>query len=286
MICSENGLSFHPTKTNQEMATLINHVTTTFPNHPTTLTENDINVVSGPDVFTPVYDGLVLFDANMQAEARTGLPEADIHKEASRFRTVYVYNYAQIPEPVVPFFAFSKTRNIMNVVPRHTPENVEAIFRNNPTTVIDGFTMDYSRNELRPERAYLQPNIVWYKNFLDVKIFLSMLNTLNLRAQFAVVQFTEGHKFAMYIMRIPGESHLHFLAAVPYIYGKMLAETKNLDGVQGNEALRDLFSGNERHLNNFCHEILGIDPLLNMTAMIEDPEGHLRRAIQVKRRGM
>ena len=57
--------------------------------------------------------------------------------------------------------------------------------------------MDYSRNELRPERAYLQPNIVWYKNFLDVKMLLSMLNTLNLRAQFAVVQFTEGHKFAM-----------------------------------------------------------------------------------------
>ena len=75
-------------------------------------------------MFNPVYDDLVLFDANMQAEARTGLPEANIHKKASRFRTVYVYNYAQIPEPVVPFFAFSKTRNIMNVVPRHTPGNV------------------------------------------------------------------------------------------------------------------------------------------------------------------
>ena len=43
-------------------------------------------------------------------------------------------------------------------------------------------------------------------------------------------------------MRIPAKA-ICILAAVPYIYGKMLAETKNWTECRGNEALRDLFQG-------------------------------------------
>lgn len=286
LICSKNGIPYKPIKTNKEMATLINHITATFTDSPQTLTENDINVVSGQDVFSPVYDGLVLCDANMQSDARTGLSESEIHHEALRFRTVYVYNYAQTADPVIPFYGYSKTRNIMNVVPKHTQENLTAVFRNNPTTIIDGYTLNYETNSLRPERAYLQPNIVWYKNFIDAKIFLGMLNKLDIHSQFAVLQFTEGHKFLMYIMRILGESHIHFLTAFPYTYGKLLRETKNLEKVEGKESLQALFTDNERHINNFCHDILGLDPFLNVTAMVDDPEKHLTWAIEVRKNGM
>jgi hypothetical protein len=287
-ICKRVGITFHPPVNTAEKANLLNAASSTFTLEPTNYTEKDITVLTGLEPFAGAYENLILCDTNLQFDAHVGWEEGQIVGELPLFRTLFVYNYLQASatdkDRVIPFYAISRQRNIINAALPRTDAYIEKINTAKLTQVVDAFTLDYKTNALRPERSYLQPKIIWYKHYNDTKIFLDMITRLKIEAKIAVIQFAEGHKFVFYLMRIPGESHIHFLVGLPFLLGKLLA-CPFLKRVES-QKVWEVIGEEERHVNNFCHDIVGVHSMLNMTAMMRDPEEHLERAIQVQKSGM
>lgn len=274
-ICERAGVAYHKPLSNLERANLINFFTA-LTNHPKDMTENDIKVLSGPEeVFMPAFESMSIRDANIETDAIVSYVDDYYLPESKNFRTIFVFNGPENPVPAgkFGFYAFGGSRTIVNG--RFIIENTQQLFANDRLTkVIDTHSFDYERNAIKPERAFVGANIVWYKNYLDFKVFMEMLKKFKLKIQGNYVAFTETHKYWFYIFKIDHDQNtLHVLASFSFVSGKLEAE-KSSYKIEKIDFF-NLVAGNEIHINNFFHDILGIPYQIDMIEMARDDEKFL-----------
>lgn len=205
-LCARANISYQPPISNKEKAELINSLTslTTTPAH---LTADDITSLSTPEeMFMGAYEGMIIRDANIEHDAIVNFAQDAIAREVPYFRTLYIFNSPEVIVEVgkAGFYSFSKKRTIYNG--RVTIE-VATMVVANPllTKVVDSHSYDYTNNRIKPDRAFTNPNIVWYKNYNDLKILLEMVKAKKLAMQINTIAFTEEHAYWFYILKL--ESH-------------------------------------------------------------------------------
>jgi len=276
------GIDYNPPISNAERATLIN-VITSLTTKPENLTESDIRSLNGSnELLLPAFESMIFRDANLETDAITNLSQEQILKVAPLFRTIFVYNNPESPKPPdhFGFYAMFGRREIVNGVLKLSPD-AESIFnKKGLARVIDTHGYDYKLNAVRLQRTFVRPNIVWYKNFIDFRIFLEMVEDLRLNVEFTTIAFTEKHPYWFYIFGLQNLELLHILVAYPFVNEKIKKRILNL------KTNADLVSRNPIALNNFVHDILGMPYLLNINEMLRDPEKHLNRAKVVKEKGL
>jgi hypothetical protein len=284
-ICRKASIDFHSSMSNVQKAAL-NNVLTALTKNPTNLTEGDIKTLDGPnEVFMPAVESLIIRDSNIETDAIVGAPEEAMISEIPLIRTIFVFNNPESPTPPdkFGFYSFSRRRVILN---GRLPigQSAARIFNDKSITKIsDTASYDYSANTMRPERSFVNPDIIWYKNYNDLKIFLEMIESLGIRPEWASIAFTDPHPFWFYIFRIPEQPYLHVLVGYPYLAPKF-NENKNL--AHHTDDFFALIKGVEAPLNNFLHDIIGVPFQLSLVDMLKDAEAHLERAKSFNKNGI
>ncbi len=275
-ICHKAKLDFYPIMSNPQKAEL-NNILSALTIHPTHLTENDIQTLDGPnEALLPAIEALIIRDSNIESDAIVNISQQEIFSEAPFMRTIFVYNNPESPCPAgqFPFYSFSRRRKIIN---DRLPigQSTERIFTDTHITKIsDTASYDYEKNALKPERSFVNPDVIWYKNYNDIKIFIEMIDRLGTTVNWATIAFTDPHHFWFYVFRIPEQNYLHVLVGYPYLAPKF-SENKKL--VRAKD-LFQLIHGKEVQLNNFLHDLIGVHFILSLMDMMKDAEAHLRRA--------
>lgn len=285
-ICERAGITYYKPLSNSERANLINCFTA-LTNHPTNLTEKDIKVLSGPEEFLrPAYESMSIRDANIETDAIENHVDDYYLPESKNFRTIFVFNGPETPVPVgkFGFYAFGGNHRIVNG--RFNIKNTQQLLTSDRLTkVIDTHSFNYERNSIKPERKFVGANIIWYKNFIDFKVFIAMLEKLKLKVQGNYVAFTETHSYWFYIFKTdPNQNILHILASFPFVSGRL--EAKKADYEIEKVNFFDLVAGNEIHMNNFYHDILGIPYQFDIIEMARDTEKNLNSAKERLRVGL
>lgn len=274
-MCERAKIRHWPSMSNNQKAEL-NNVLTALTKSPTHLTKEDIITLEGNDVFTPAIEAIIIRDANIETNAIVNLSESEMLSEIPLMRTIFVYNNPESPCPPdkFPFYSFSRRRMIINGRLLIGQPTARIFTDRSITKVLDTASYDYEKNALKSKRAFINPDIIWYKNFNDLKVFLEMLENSNITAEWVFVAFTDPHPFRFYFFRISGQPYLHVLAGYPYLAPKFEANKKLIHKEDG---LWELIKGNEVGLNNFLHDIIGIPFLLSFVDMMKDAEKHLER---------
>lgn len=282
-ICEKIGLSYHPLISNKDKANLINAVTT-FTDSPTSVKESDIRSLNGAiEALSPAFQSIIVVDANLTVDAHVGLNQKEILDESNYFRTLFVYNNPESPQKDnhFGFYSFSRKRNIINGVLEINNETKE-LFTRSMTRISDTASFDFTKNKIKPERSFVNPSIVWHKNYLDLMPFLEMAEKLGLTIEKNSFAFTDPHPYRFYILKVKGSDILHIAAGYPFIETK-IAESKFQ---QDTLDFFEIIKGKEHHLNNFFHDVLGIPYLFNLVEMITNAESHLKLAVKVRDHGM
>lgn len=277
-ICLHSGITYYRPISPLERANLINTFKALTTNS-TNLTEKDIRVLSGPEeVFMPGFESLIIGDANMLERAVRNHAENFYLSESRNFRSIFVFNSPETPVPSgkFGFFAFSGRNRVVNgrfdILTAQ-----EMLSSDSLTKVVDTHSFDYRANSIKPDRAFVGANIVWYKNFRDFEIFLEMLRNLKLKVKANYVAFTEKHNYWFYIFKTSdNENMLHILTSLPFVAGKLEAEKGSYEIEK--PGFFDLIRGNEIHLNNFYHDILGLPYQFDVVEMARDTEKYLENA--------
>jgi hypothetical protein len=203
--------------------------------------------------------------------------------ESKYFRTLFIYNNPEsLQTPgYLKFYSFSKNGYILHSA---LPEsNIKNIIDNRYLTkVLDTASFDFKNNQVKPERAWIKPDIIWHKNFLDLQPFIKMAEEKNLRVEMLSSAFTTGHSQWFFFLRIQGSEILHLIAGYSFTNSKLL----NAKFEKTTPDFFEMVFGKEHHINNFFHDIMGIPYLLNLTEMIRDAESYLEKAKAVKEKGM
>jgi hypothetical protein len=212
------------------------------------------------------------------------ISEPEMLSEIHFMRTIYVYNNPESPcQPdKFPFYSFGRRRKIINSKLPIDSSTSRIFTDSHITKISDTASYDYEKNAIRPERSFVNPDIIWYKNYNDFKIFLEMLETLNITAEWVFMAFTDPHPFRFYFFRIPGQPYIHVLINYPYLAPKFSAN-KNL--VHADDLFK-LIIGKEVQLNNFFHDMIGVPFLLSLIDMMKDAEGHLEKAKGFNKHGL
>jgi len=282
-ICNKIGITYYPIISNKDKAELIN-VITALTDSPASASESDIRSLDFTKIIVPGIESTIIVDANIANNALVITKEDEILNELKYSRTVFAYNCSEARK--IPgyfgFYSFSKKRYIINGY-LEAKKGLEEIIKNYCVTkVIDTASFDFNKNKVKSESNFLNPDIIWHKNYNDLLPFIEMAERLNLTVESNIVAFTDEHPYRFYLLRVSGENLFHIIVGYPFI-GTKLLEAKF------SQVTVDLFAmitGKENHLNNFFHDILGIPFLLNFTEMVKDADAHLKIAEEVKNKGM
>ncbi len=270
------GISYCSPISNKERAELITSVAK-FSDNPLTVTENDITSLStAEEVFMPSYRRMVVNDPNILSRARKSLSE-DFIKKPSLFRVIFFYNN---PESVrvdnkIGCFGFFGNQAVLNSS-LLLPE-AELVHARAATTVVDTHCFDYFRMEMRPERSFISPSIIWYKNFEDFEILLSMIKAKGLKFHCHSMAFTEKQPIWFFLIFIEGmDEIIHFFVA----FNSFGAEIAKLNPEESTVSSQDLFEKYGRHINNFLHDMIGLPWKFNITEMAKDATRFLDIALK------
>ncbi len=282
-ICAKIGLSYYPNLSNKERAELINAITK-FTDSPASAKESDIRSLSGAiEALAPAFQSFILMDANLVADARVGLSADGILDEGKYLRTIFVYNNPESPQKDnhFGFYSFSRKRHIINGSLEINDASKDLLSKN-ITKIVDAHSVNYANYGLVPERSFINPDIVWHKNYPDLIPFIQMSEKLGLIIEKNSFAFTDGHSYRFYLLRVKGSNLLHILAGHPFVEGKLLDAKFKQETVDFFEIIK----GKEQHINNLFHDMLGIPYLLDVVAMARSAEEHLKFAQNVKDNGM
>ncbi|MCL5016367.1 MAG: SEC-C domain-containing protein [Patescibacteria group bacterium] len=283
-ICERAKIRHWPSMSNRQKAELNNALTAPTKN-PTQLTEKDITTLEGNDALMPAIEAIVIRDANIETDAIVGLSEPELLSEIPLMRTIFVYNNPESPCPPdkFPFYSFSRRRMIINGKLPIGRSTTRIFTASGITKISDTASYDYEKNALRPERIFVNPDIIWYKNYNDIRIFLEMLESLDITADWVFMAFTDPHPFRFYFFRISGQPYIHVLVGYPYLAPKFEAN-KRL--IRKENELWKLIKGKEISLNNFFHDMIGVHFLLNLVDMMQNADKHLERAKEFNKHGL
>lgn len=275
-ICAKAGIPYFTLISNKERAGLVNTIRA-FTTEPTALTENDIRTVkTTSEIFGPALESMIVSDVNTPVVAIAGVPRSEIFAEIPRYRTIFIYNNPESPQQPghFGFYSFSRKRRIINSSLLADGGVVDFLKQQNLTKVLDTHSYDYVSNAIRPERSFLTPNIIWYKSFEDFSVFTEMAERLSLETEVHTLALTAGHKYRFLILRIKGQGFFHILPTFPAFIDR-IREGKFTMVVPD---FFEFISGNEIHLNNFFHDILGAPVIFDLLEMTRNPEEHLKKA--------
>lgn len=283
-ICDAAGIKFFPLITNAEKAALINKINALV-GVTTNVKEGDIHSLeTTEDALLPSYEEMSFRDANMVARSEKNHdPDAWI-ADIPFFRTIFIFNNPEtvVGQGLAGYYAFLQNGRTING--RLRIQSIEKVVDNSLLTkVVDTSTYDYERISVRKERLFTRPNIIWYKNFSDFKVFLEAAekHSLDLEANYAA--FTESHGCCFFIFRIkqhPGI--LHILASHPFFMARLDNGPYKIEKVDFFELVKD----HKVHIDNFLHDIIGIPWQFDIVEMVKDPEAFLAHAQQKINDGM
>jgi len=283
-ICKKAGISYTPQMANAPRANLANTLTAIFTNNPSSLTEENIRVLDGDEMFTEAYKSIIITDPNIHNNAKKNLLTHEIYSELSYFRTVFIYNNPESPEVKqgLPFYSFSRNKLIIASVFTNPTAAAEKLNQDHTTKVIDTHSFDYTANALKPERAMLKPNVVWYKNFFDLEVLLKMISEKGIATSLHVIQWTEKHQFFYYLLRTEDQELLHIFPGFGFAYEKIMENPF----IVREPDISKVTNNNFRHINNFYHDILGLSHFLDVAEMAKDAKAHLKKATMARDHGM
>ena len=160
-ISEKVGLPFTPYISNGEKADLVN-VITGFTSQPANISEKDILSLSGAEeIFRPSYETMVIRDANLENNARVGLPPDSITSKLAKLRTLFVYNNPESPQAPGKFgyYAFLAPRVIVNS--SMSVDDAQVIVEDSRVTrIVDTHAFNYETNVFLYFFVYL--TIYWY----------------------------------------------------------------------------------------------------------------------------
>jgi len=280
-ICTKIGLPYYPTISNKDKALLINAITS-LTDHPTSVQESDIKSLSDPnEIFLPALESMIIADLSLVRDAIVGVRESDIRDESRYFRTLFIYNNPQSPqkENHFGFYSFSRMHYIINGSLEINELSKKIIDQEELTKVVDTASFDFTKCEIKPERNFIKPNIIWHKNYHDLIPLIEMAEKMNLTIEECNFAITDGHPYRFFILRISGGKILHITAGYSFIENRLSSakfKRTNLD-------FFEIIKGSEKHINNFFHDMIGMPYLFDLVEMFNDAEKHLNKAAEFKK---
>ncbi len=273
-ICRAAGITLHPMITNAEKAALINK-TNEIVGIASNATEADItSYASTEEALLPSFEGMSFRDAAIDRAHVNHDPDAFLG-QTSYFRTVFIFNNPEtkVHDDLIGYYAFLKKNIRLNG--RLRKSQIGKLLSPLTTRVVDTHTFNYEDVSVKDERVFIQPNIVWYKSFQDFRIMLDSAKKHGFIMEASYVAFTESHEGCYYLFRIKGQpSILHVLATYNFFIDKIDESGCNIERID----LFQLVQGNEVHLNNFLHDMLGIPYPFDFVEMARDAEAYLKKA--------
>lgn len=274
-ICKKVGISYQDSMSNQEKADLINAITA-FTDQPTALSEKDITPLQNSDeIFTSSYEGMVIRDANLERLARTDLPKDVLHSNLAKLRTIFIYNNPESPQPSGHFgyYAFLAPKVVANLSMSISESTSVLNMGASITKIVDTHSFDYKQLTIKKERDFVNPDVIWYKNFNDFNLILDLVNNLQCHVYWTSVAFTEKDHHLFYFFLFKDFPRiLHVLPCFPFVKNKITrAEFEPID-------FQELAKGREAHINNFMHDMMGLPYQFDVVAMSQDPKAFLEIA--------
>lgn len=282
-ICKKAGLTFYPRISNKDKAALINAISI-LTDSPVSLKESDIKSLKNTEeVFWPAFHSLIHFDVNMVKDAKRGLDEDQLLEEGKLFRTMFIYNNPESPQKDnhFGFYSFSKKRHIISGSLEIGQKSLQLLSQD-ITKVLDTASFDFDKAEIKPERSFFHSDIIWHKSYSDIIPFLEMAEKMNLTIEKNSFAFTDNHRLRFYLFRIKGKKTLHITIGYSFIESEL---TKVKFPVIPTDFYK-IIEGKEKHLNNFCHDIVGVAYPLNMVEMPKDDKGWLEYARNYIKNGL
>lgn len=147
----------------------------------------------------------------------------------------------------------------------------------NITKIADNTICDYDDDSIKPLYRELNPNVIIYRSFNELRLLLDCIDKHNLRFYFLSSAFTEGHHFWTFIFRIEGRQLLHILTNIPSV-NKYILESKPFQkGLQiSDKSLANIVGDqNGKHYTNYHKVWLGMDPRVDWFELAKDAQAYL-----------
>ncbi len=142
------------------------------------------------------------------------------------------------------------------------------------TIMTDCSYYDWENDKPKAKYEQLNPDIVIYRNFNELKNLLALFVKKKLSFYYLSVAPTENHFFWTFFFKIKGRQTLHILQGIPvnqeWIY-KSEAFKKGLNLESNFETLIDNAG---KHYTNYCHCWLGLDERVDWYEFARDAEGY------------
>jgi hypothetical protein len=225
-----------------------------------------------------------MVNVNIPNLAKTKLTKEEVSEELKYIRTIFIYNNSDSPQAKnhFGFYSFSKGKLIINSALEIGDKSSSLINDFSITRVIDTASFDFSQCRIKPERDFVNADILWHKSYQDLVPFIDMAKTLNLTIQGCSFAFTDKHEMRFYILKLKDSNLLHITPGKSFIENRIRESGIHLETTDFFEIIKD----KESHINNFFHDILGVPYLLNIIELAKNPKEYSATAQQVKGHGM
>ena len=283
-VCKKIGIPFTINMSNAEKASLINAIYS-FTDKPTSATEADIKTLKDvSDIYMPSYEGMIMVNVNIPNLAKTKLSKDEVSQELKHARTIFVYNNSDSPQAQnhFGFYSFSKGNLVINSALELGSESTNLVNNFPVTRVIDTASFDFTQAKIKPEREFVQADILWHKSYQDLVPLLDMIKSRNVSVQACSFAFTDEHEMRFYLIRLKDSDILHITPGRSFIENRLKESGIQIETTD----FFEITKGKEAHLNNFLHDVLGVPYLIDMIEMAKDAEKYLETAKQVRDHGM